>query len=75
MPWPKTCATHYLTQLGLLDKGRAIKEFVVYSLSITQYPGRLMFGILGPGFRIRIDCMRIRILQIWSVRIRPDPDP
>ena len=35
--------------------------------------------IQNSGFRIRIDCMRIRILKIWSVRIRirilPDPDP
>ena len=30
MPWPKTGATHYHTQLGLSDKGRAIKELVVY---------------------------------------------
>ena len=25
-PWPKTGATHYYTQLGLSDIGRAIKE-------------------------------------------------
>ena len=30
MSWPKTGANHYHTQLGLLDKGRAIKELVVY---------------------------------------------
>ncbi len=29
MPWPKTGATQYHAQLGLPDKGRAIKEFVV----------------------------------------------
>ena len=29
MPWPKTGATHYYTQLGLQDKGRTIKELVV----------------------------------------------
>ncbi len=30
MPWPKkTGATHYHAQLGLPDKGRAIKGFVV----------------------------------------------
>ena len=30
MPWLKTGATHYHAQLGLIDKGRAIKELVVY---------------------------------------------
>ena len=29
MPWPQTGATHYLAQLELPDKGRAIKGLVV----------------------------------------------
>ncbi len=29
MPWPQTGATQYLAQLGLPEKGRAIKGFVV----------------------------------------------
>ena len=29
MHWPKTGATHYHAQLGLPDKGRAIKGLVV----------------------------------------------
>ena len=29
MTWPKTGATHYHAQLGIPDKGRAIKELVV----------------------------------------------
>ena len=29
MPWPKTGATKYHAQLGLQDKGRAIKGLVV----------------------------------------------
>ena len=29
MPWPKTEASNYHAQLGLPDKGRAIKELVV----------------------------------------------
>ncbi len=29
MPWPKTGATHYHAQLGLPDKRRAIKGFLV----------------------------------------------
>ena len=28
MPWPKTGATYYHAQIGLLDKGWAIKGFV-----------------------------------------------
>ena len=30
MLWRQTEANHYHAQLGLLDKGHAIKEFVVY---------------------------------------------
>ncbi len=29
MPWPQTGTTHYHAQLGLPDKGRAIKGLVV----------------------------------------------
>ena len=29
MPWPQTDATHYHAQLGLPEKGRAIKRLVV----------------------------------------------
>ena len=29
MPWPKTGATHYHAQLGLQDKGCAIKKLIV----------------------------------------------
>ncbi len=29
MPWPQSGATQYHAQLGLSDKGRAIKELVV----------------------------------------------
>ena len=32
MPWPQTGTTHYIAQLGLLEKGRAIKGFVVLVL-------------------------------------------
>ena len=32
MPWPKTGATHYNAQLGLLDRGRAIKCVSLYGL-------------------------------------------
>ncbi len=32
MPWPKPGANLYNSQLGLTDKGRAIKGLVVYSI-------------------------------------------
>ena len=32
MPWPQTGATHYHAQLGLPDKGRAIKGLVVCNI-------------------------------------------
>ena len=36
MPWPQTGATQYNAQLGLSDKGRAIKGLVVcYALVIV----------------------------------------
>ncbi len=31
MPWPETSATQYHAQLGLPDKGRAIKGLVVFN--------------------------------------------
>ncbi len=31
MPWPKTGATHYHVQLGLLDKGYVINGLVVFN--------------------------------------------
>ena len=33
MPWPRTGATQYHAQLGLPDKGRAIKGLVVCNSS------------------------------------------
>ena len=38
MPWPKTGTTHYHAQLGLPDKGRAIKELVVYRVLLNLIP-------------------------------------
>ena len=44
-PWHKTCATHYHAQLGLPEKGCAIKEKVVLEkrryLALFSYPGLL----------------------------------
>ena len=38
MPWPKTGATYYHAQLGLPDKGHAIKEMVVYWVLLYLIP-------------------------------------
>ena len=38
MPWLKTGATHYHAQLGLLDKGREIKELVVCRVLLNLIP-------------------------------------
>ena len=38
MPYPKTGRTHYHAQLGLLYKGRAIKEFVVCYVLLYLIP-------------------------------------
>ena len=36
MPWPETGATHYYEQLGLPDKGRAIKGLTVCLLATSE---------------------------------------
>ena len=52
MPWPQTGATHYHVQLGLPDKGRAIKELVVCN-SWDQEPLDLLEDILA-GFKASV---------------------
>ena len=37
MPWPQTGATQYHAQLGLPDKGRAIKGLVVCKLGTRAF--------------------------------------
>ncbi len=44
MPWPKKGATQYHAQLGLPDKGRAIKELVVCN-SLDLEPWDLLNGL------------------------------
>ncbi len=44
MPWPQTGATHYHAQLGLPDKGLAIKELVVCN-SWDLKPWDLLHGL------------------------------
>ena len=41
MPWPQTGATHYHAQLGLPDKGRAIKGLVVCNV---VWIGSMIYG-------------------------------
>ena len=43
MPWPKTFANHYHAQLGLPDKGHAIKELVV--CWVLREIGSLVVGL------------------------------
>ena len=47
MPWPKTGATQYHEQLGLPDKGHAIKGLVVcneWDLETLDLPNGLALG-------------------------------
>ena len=45
MPWLKTSTTYYRAQLGLQDKDRAIKEWLVYCVLLNLNPR--MFGQIG----------------------------
>ena len=47
MTWPKTGVTHYHVQLGLPDKGRAIKGLVVC---------RDLFRVFGPVKGLALGC-------------------
>ncbi len=44
MPWPKTGATHYHTQLGIPDKAREIKGLVV-SVCNSWEPLEMLLGL------------------------------
>ncbi len=47
MPWPQTGATQYHAQLGLPDKGRAIKGLVVCNSWDVAWTGLLNCLALG----------------------------
>ncbi len=52
MPWPQTGATQYHAQLGLPDKGRAIKGLVVsnsWNLELLDLPNGLALGCYQPS--------------------------
>ncbi len=44
MPWPQKGATHYQAQLGLPDKGRAIKGLVVHFIYVL-WLGSMFYGM------------------------------
>ena len=37
MPWPQTGANHYHAQLGLPDKGRAIKGLIYNTVNVILF--------------------------------------
>ncbi len=52
MPWPKTGATQYHAQLGLPDKGRAIKGLIVcnsWDLEPREWLNGLVPGCYQPS--------------------------
>ncbi len=51
MPLPKTCTTHYNTQLGLPEKGRTFKGLVI---CYVVWSG---IGIYGIGFSTNERCV------------------
>ena len=55
MPWPQTGATQYHAQLGLPDKGRAIKRLVFcHSLDLEplDLPNGLALGCYQPSPKV-----------------------
>ena len=59
MPWPQTGITHYHAQIGLSNKGRAMKGLVVCS--------EVWLGSMkGMGLR---NCVRRKVLVPCMVRI------
>ncbi len=49
MPWPKTGATQYHAQLGLPEKGRAIKGLVIQSLEPAKRSGPSLLTTVPRG--------------------------
>ena len=54
MLWPQTGATQYHAQLGLPDKGRAIKGLVVWDLEPLDLLNGLALGCYQPSLEILI---------------------
>ncbi len=57
MPWPQTCTTQYHAQLGLPDKGRAIKLLVVcndWDLEPLDLLNGLALGCYQPSHEVLI---------------------
>ncbi len=68
MPWPQTGATHYYAQLGLPDKGRAIKGLVVcnnWDLEPLDLLNGLALGCYQPSPEVLI------VLWMVCLHVRP----
>ncbi len=72
MPWPQTGTTQYHAQLGLPDKGRAIKGLVVcnnWDLEPLDLLNGLALGCYQPSPEVLIvlkTSSKIRKLILWS---------
>ena len=68
MPWPQTGATHYHAQLGLPDKGRAIKGLDVFNnwdLEPMDLLNGLALGCYQPSPEVLI-FLRYRLIILRS---------
>ncbi len=66
MPWPQTGATHYYAQLGLPDKGRAIKGLVVcnnWDLEPYELLNGLALGCYQSSPEVWLECVRRKIVR------------
>ena len=64
MPWPKTGTTQYHAQLGLPDKGRAVKGLVVcngWDLEPLDLLNGMALGCYQLSPEVLIVCMSIKI--------------
>ena len=83
MPWPKTVATQYHAQLGLPDKGHAIKGLVVsngWDLDPLNLLNSLALGFLRYDFYVnssfstitrtqnRVECQEFLMTSFYGKR-------
>ena len=70
MPWPQTGATQYHAQLGLPDKGRAIKGLVVcnnWDLEPLDLLNSLALGCCQPSPEVLLrlySCLKVKLIQL-----------
>ena len=73
MPWPKKGATQYHAHVGLPDKGRAIKGFVVCNnrdLEPLDLQNGLSLGCYQPSPEVLIVYIKHGVIQIAYVQIK-----